>query len=84
MSYILGCDVSHHQGKIDFFKMKAAGAHFVIIKSTESNNFTDSRALLNIEGAIKAGLTWGLFHFVRDRFWTSRRRCCCRNYMKKV
>jgi lysozyme len=54
---IPGHDVSYYQGVIDFAKMKAAGAEFVFIKSTQGNYF-DSKFKTNhalSEGKIPRG-----------------------------
>jgi len=63
---IQGCDISHWQGKrIDFNKMKAAGADFVVIKATDFNMKTgvDDCFLLNAVKAKEAGLLVGAYHW---------------------
>ncbi|MBW2706938.1 MAG: lysozyme, partial [Deltaproteobacteria bacterium] len=36
-------DVSHHQGKIDWQKLRRAGIDFAYIKATEGGDFRDPR-----------------------------------------
>lgn len=65
MDRVLGADVSHHNGKINWTIM-ASKAKFVFIKVTEGNYFIDDMGLENIAGAISVGLPWGIYHFVND------------------
>jgi len=55
---ILGNDVSSHQGKIDFKKMKSAGSQFVYMRaglgSTKDKNYEEYK-----NGAKEAGIPWG-------------------------
>jgi len=55
---ILGNDVSSHQGKIDFKKMKSAGSQFVYMRaglgSTKDRNYEEYK-----NGAKEAGIPWG-------------------------
>jgi lysozyme len=60
---IIGTDVSHWQGEIDFRKMKAAGAEFVIMKSSQAT-WTDRRFVANWQAAKDAGLLRGAYHFI--------------------
>lgn len=60
-----GIDVSHHQGAIDWAKVKAAGVQFAIIRAgygkyayQEDPCFTD-----NIEGAYNAGIPVGVYWY---------------------
>jgi len=53
---ILGCDVSRHQGNIDFGKMKTAGAKFVVIRCTVGDYYTDDAFVENWKKAKDAGL----------------------------
>ncbi|MCA9872477.1 MAG: hypothetical protein KC441_02450 [Anaerolineales bacterium] len=75
---VLGTDVSHHQGVIDFQQMAAAGARFVFIKASERVGWKDSRFNENwakagaqhwIDGN---GHVWpllrGAYHFYRNSF----------------
>lgn len=64
-----GIDVSHHQGKIDWAKVKAAGVQFAIIRVGyrgygKAGNFgNDQRAVENMQGAIAAGIPIGVYIF---------------------
>ncbi|MDR0949729.1 MAG: glycoside hydrolase family 25 protein [Lachnospiraceae bacterium] len=64
-----GIDVSHHQGAIDWDKVKAAGVEFAIIRvgyrgyGSEGRMMPDTQFLQNIEGAIAAGIEVGVYYF---------------------
>lgn len=60
---IKGIDVSHHQGKIDFKKVKESGIDFVGIKVTQGNHFIDPNFRTNIEAAKSQDLVILLYHF---------------------
>lgn len=65
---IKGLDVSHYQnekGAIDWKKVKAAGFDFVYIKATEALAYKDPYYKTNVDGARKAGLIIGSYHFGR-------------------
>jgi lysozyme len=63
---IHGIDVSKWQGEIDWFEVKRAGTAFAFIKATEGGDHLDERFRLNWEGARRAGVPRGAYHFV---FW---------------
>jgi lysozyme len=56
-------DVSHHQGEIDWEKLKAAGIQCVMIKAIEGSSI-DSRWDVNRDGAQKQGLLVIAYAFV--------------------
>lgn len=57
-------DVSVHQGKIDFNKVKAAGIDGVVIRAGYGRGNVDSCLKANIEGAIEAGINnLGIYWF---------------------
>lgn len=58
-----GVDVSHHQGQIDWPRVAADDIGFAYIKATEGGDFTDRRFRENWEGAARAGLPRGAYHF---------------------
>jgi lysozyme len=58
-----GIDVSHHQGAIDWPRVKASGQSFVFIKASEGTDFRDTRFLENWQAARAAGLATGAYHF---------------------
>ena len=67
--YMIGIDVSSHQGKIDWAQVKAAGVQFVIIRlgyrgyGDEGNLVKDSMAQEYYEGAKSQGLLVGGYVF---------------------
>ncbi|MEQ8273423.1 MAG: GH25 family lysozyme [Deltaproteobacteria bacterium] len=58
---IRGLDVSHHQGRIDWSRV--AGVDFVYVKATEGGDHRDTRFAENFDGARRAGLPRGAYHF---------------------
>lgn len=62
---VKGIDVSHHNGTINWTKVKTAGYQFAYIKATESTNFIDSNFQTNVKNAKAVGLKTGAYHFAR-------------------
>ena len=62
-SDILGVDISHHNGDIDFNLLKTEGAQFVYIKSTEGVSLVDKRYKQNVKEARSQNLKVGAYHF---------------------
>lgn len=62
-SGIPGFDCSHYQGTVDMAAQASKGAKFVIIKATEGTSYTDPSFSANYDGATKAGLIRGGYHF---------------------
>lgn len=60
---VRGIDVSHHQGDIDWKRVKASGIHFAYIKATEGADFTDEKFAGNWKNSAEAGLVRGAYHF---------------------
>ena len=60
-----GVDLSAHNGKVDFGKIKEAGIDFVILKASEGSGFRDSLFEANYEAAAANGLYVGAYHFFR-------------------
>lgn len=58
-----GIDVSSHQGEIHWDRVAVDDIRFVYVKATEGGDFTDQRFALNWEGAARAGLERGAYHF---------------------
>ncbi|MDT2045930.1 GH25 family lysozyme [Priestia flexa] len=56
-------DVSHHQGKIDWNRVARSGVQGAYIKLTEGKTFTDPRVYENYDGAKRAGLPVGFYHY---------------------
>ncbi|SEP51033.1 lysozyme [Methylobacterium sp. ap11] len=63
---IQGIDVSKWQGPIDWTSVKGAGTQFAYIKATEGGDHIDDRFRENWDGAGRAGVPRGAYHFV---FW---------------
>ena len=62
---VVGIDVSHHQGKIDWNLVGETDIGFAYIKATEGATYTDPNFHSNIKGAIDAGLSVGAYHYFR-------------------
>lgn len=60
---ILGIDVSRWQPTVDWALLKSAGVEFVIIKATQGNYTVDTMLKKHVEGANKAGMIIGLYHW---------------------
>jgi len=60
---VIGVDVSHHQGEIDWGALAADGIAFAYIKATEGGNFRDANFEANWAGAAGAGVVRGAYHF---------------------
>jgi lysozyme len=61
---IQGIDVSYWQGDIDWEKVHDAGVSFTYIKATEGGDRVDPKFLENWEGAKRAGIARGAYHFI--------------------
>jgi len=57
-------DVSHHQGVIDFNKVRSAGVIGVIMKATEGSTYVDDMYLSNRDNALLAGLKIATYHYL--------------------
>ena len=62
-SQILGIDVSHFQGDVNWEEVKAAKITFVYDKASEGNTFKDPDYDRNKEGAHQSDLAHGSYHF---------------------
>jgi lysozyme len=60
---VIGVDVSHHQGRIDWKALADDGIAFAYIKATEGESFRDANFATNWHGAAFAGLHRGAYHF---------------------
>jgi lysozyme len=58
-----GIDVSHHNGTIDWQRVKGNGYQFAIVKVTEGSANRDQQAARNIAEARKHNLIVGAYHF---------------------
>ena len=64
----MGIDVSHHQGKIDWAKVKASGVEFAIIRAgyrgqTSGGIYEDAYFKTNMNGAISNGIKVGVYFY---------------------
>lgn len=62
---VLGLDVSGYQEDVDWAAVAADGASFAYVKATESTSYISSQFSQQYEGAAKAGLIRGAYHFAR-------------------
>ena len=69
LSSMVGIDVSHHNGKIDWAAVRAAGVEFAIIRvgfrgyGDEGTLKLDSRFNENVEGALNNGIQVGVYFY---------------------
>lgn len=81
---VYGIDVSHHQGEIDWTKVRTWKNHkisFVYIKGTEGATHVDKNYSRNFNATCKNGLTVGSYHYFRT---TSGPREQFANFKKHV
>ena len=57
-----GIDISHHQGDIDFEKLKG-NISFAMVRTSYGNFHTDNKYKRNIKGLEKINVPYGLYHF---------------------
>lgn len=62
---IVGIDVSHYQGVVNWPQVAAAGVAFAYAKATDGVNTHDATFQQNWQGAKAAGLPRGAYHFFR-------------------
>jgi lysozyme len=60
---VRGVDVSHHNGRVDWPRIVAAGYAFAYLKASEGATWRDSTFLRNRAEADRAGLVTGAYHF---------------------
>jgi lysozyme len=58
-----GIDVSHHQGNIDWMKVKAGKVDFAFVKATEGLGYIDPQFRRNAAGANAVGIPVGYYHY---------------------
>jgi lysozyme len=63
---LLGIDVSHWQGQIDWVQVSEAGVKFAFIKATDGVS-EDPKMTSNTFGCSGAGIPFGLYHFWRPQ-----------------
>lgn len=62
---IEGCDVSHHNGLLDWQAIFRAEVRFAFVKATDGAFNNDNTFVRNWQGATAAGLLVGAYHFFR-------------------
>jgi len=62
---LLGIDVSHHQGIINWTQVYNDGKVFAFVKSTEGFTYDDPRFVTNMNNGHNAGVVMGAYHFAR-------------------
>src|ERR1043165_5723604 len=62
---ILGIDVSHYNGTINWTQVSAAGKTFAWCKATEGISYTDPTYATYMTGGNAAGVVMGAYHFAR-------------------
>lgn len=60
---VRGIDVSHHQGRIDWSRVREADVAFAFIKATEGMDHLDRQFEANWAHAADAGIRRGAYHF---------------------
>lgn len=70
---MLGIDISHWQGDIDFARVKAAGYEFAVIKAggADAGYYKDSKFERYYADAVAAGLHVGAYYFTGKAFCTA-------------
>lgn len=62
---VKGIDVSHHDGYIDWVKLREADLSFVFIKATEGGDFVDDKFATNWSKARDEGYVVGAYHYYK-------------------
>jgi lysozyme len=60
---VRGIDISHHQGVIDWERVKGEGINFVYMKATEGGDHKDREFPDNWQAASRIGMVKGAYHF---------------------
>lgn len=63
MPDIIGIDVSHHNGNVDWSAVAKAGVRFAFAKASEGLNYVDPKFSDNWQGIKSAGILRGAYHF---------------------
>jgi GH25 family lysozyme M1 (1,4-beta-N-acetylmuramidase) len=62
---IRGIDVSNHQERIDWTRVKADGIAFAIVKASEGVSFADPKYRAHVAGARSVRIRTGAYHYAR-------------------
>lgn len=65
---LLGVDVSHWQGDVDWVRAYADGVRFAWFKATEGSYFEDDQSWANFDGAAAAGVVRAGYHFANPSY----------------
>ncbi|MBU3569291.1 peptidoglycan-binding protein [Priestia aryabhattai] len=60
---VVGIDVSHHNGDVEWKQVAATGVKFVYLKLTEGKSYVDKTTYDNYIAAKNAGLRVGFYHY---------------------
>ena len=60
---VLGIDVSHYQGEVEWHRVAASDFRFAYMKASEGGTFVDPAFQRNWDGARDAALPRGAYHF---------------------
>jgi lysozyme len=60
---VRGIDISHHQGAIEWERVKGEGIDFVYMKATEGSDHKDREFVDNWQAASRIGVVKGAYHF---------------------
>lgn len=63
MAKVYGIDVSEHNGKLDWGKIKASGISFAIVRTGYGVSHEDVYFKANLTGALAQGIPVGVYHF---------------------
>lgn len=61
----LGIDVSHHNGTLNWEKIRAGGCIYAFLKATEGLDYEDPTFVTNAKAASANGVLCGAYHFFR-------------------
>jgi len=61
--YLLGIDVSHYQGSINWIEVEEANVHYVMVKATEGVTYVDPLFYRNWRHLNKVKIIRGAYHF---------------------
>ncbi len=62
---ILGIDISHYQGAVNWTQVYNDGKVFAYVKATEGYTYNDPRFVTNMNNGNNAGVVMGAYHFAR-------------------
>lgn len=70
MNEILGVDVSHYQGVMNWDLAKSRGVQFAIIKAGEGTSWRDPQFDRNVSECRRLGIKWGAYFYFYPQFDT--------------